>query len=552
MARLGRRESVRLLEVAHESGITHFDTARAYGYGEAESAVGDFLAGRRDAVTVTTKVGLLPPRNSRGLRAAKAVARAAVSRAPALRARLRSRAEAMVVTGHFEPGAARLSLETSLRELRTEAVDVLLLHECRPADLETEGLLGFLQDVVREGKVRCFGLGTDRDSTRTILRERPAFARVAQVPRSALDGPLVEGDPVTGTAVITHSAVRTLLEPLREAMRSERRRRALVARAGRRLHRSRGARAAAARRGTGIRRRRGRAVLLDQRGAHPRQRGARQRRRALRGAGRRVRPPRARGAGDRGHFPIGRPYSPAMPADEAPVASPAVPPGPVRRLLGRGLVRAGLITYVFAALTLVANLVSGIVSARALGPDGRGVTVALSAVAQLAGFLFAMGVAQSLSYFIARRPQDGPRLFTTWLLMLLPLTAIAIVVAELLLTTIFAVDGEQAIDAGRWFLFTIVVVVGLELNFGLLLGAHDFLFYNAVRLAQPALAAASFVVLLVAGRAHRRELAHRRDGGHRARARRRDGRAPCARSASGRPTCASGCTRCGTACAGRA
>jgi O-antigen/teichoic acid export membrane protein len=184
-----------------------------------------------------------------------------------------------------------------------------------------------------------------------------------------------------------------------------------------------------------------------------------------------------------------------MPADEAPVASPAVPPGPVRRLLGRGLVRAGLITYVFASLTLVANLVSGIVTARALGPDGRGVTVALSAMAQLAGFLFAMGVAQSLSYFIARRPQDGPRLFTTWLLMLLPLTAVAIVLAELLLTTIFAVDGEQAVDAGRWFLFTIAVVVGLELNSGLLLGVHDFLFYNALRLAQPALAAASFVVL---------------------------------------------------------
>jgi O-antigen/teichoic acid export membrane protein len=184
-----------------------------------------------------------------------------------------------------------------------------------------------------------------------------------------------------------------------------------------------------------------------------------------------------------------------MPADEAPVGSPAVPPGPVRRLLGRGLVRAGLITYVFASLTLVSNLVSGIVTARALGPDGRGVTVALSAVAQLAGFLFAMGVAQSLSYFIARRPQDGPRLFTTWLLMLLPLTAVAIVLAELLLTTIFAVDGEQAIEAGRWFLFTIAVVVGLELNFGLLLGMHDFLFYNALRLAQPALAAASFAVL---------------------------------------------------------
>jgi D-threo-aldose 1-dehydrogenase len=227
MARLGRRASVRLLEVAHESGIIHFDTARAYGYGEAESAVGEFLAGRRDAVTVTTKVGLLPPRNSRGLRAAKALARVAVSRAPALRTRLRARAETMVVSGHFEPREARLSLETSLRELRTDAVDVLLLHECRPADLETEGLLDFLQDVVCEGKVRCFGLGTDRESTRTILRERPAFARVAQVPRSALDGPLdgslAEGEGPADTAVITHSAVRTLLEPLRDAMRRERR-----------------------------------------------------------------------------------------------------------------------------------------------------------------------------------------------------------------------------------------------------------------------------------------------------------------------------------------
>ena len=48
------------------------------------------------------------------------------------------------------------------------------------------------------------------------------------------------------------------------------------------------------------------------------------------------------------------------------------------------------------------------------------------AVPQLAGFLFAMGVAQSLSYYIARRPEDGPTLFTTWVVMLLPLTALAV------------------------------------------------------------------------------------------------------------------------------
>jgi O-antigen/teichoic acid export membrane protein len=166
----------------------------------------------------------------------------------------------------------------------------------------------------------------------------------------------------------------------------------------------------------------------------------------------------------------------------------------LRRLLARGLVRAGIVTYAFSALTLVANLVTGIVSARALGPSGRGVFVALMTVSQLAGFLFAMGVAQSLSYYIARRPEDGPGLLTTWAAMLVPLTVAAIGITELLLPTIFEGD-QQAIDTGRWFMFSIVLVVGLELNYGLLLGTQDFLVYNVLRFVQPALVAAAFVAL---------------------------------------------------------
>ena len=193
-----------------------------------------------------------------------------------------------------------------------------------------------------------------------------------------------------------------------------------------------------------------------------------------------------------------------MPADDlsdVPARSPAqdpelaLPRSAVRRLLDRGLVRAGLVTYLFSALTLVANLVSGVVIARALGPSGRGITVALATVIQLAGFLFALGVAQSLSYYIARRPQDGPRLLTTWTLMLIPLTAVAIAVTELLLPTIFAVDGDEAVSLGRWFVFAIALVVGLELNYGLLLGVQDFFVYNALRLAQPLLTMVGLVIL---------------------------------------------------------
>ncbi len=168
---------------------------------------------------------------------------------------------------------------------------------------------------------------------------------------------------------------------------------------------------------------------------------------------------------------------------------------PVRRFLARGLVRAGVITYLFAALTLVANLVSGVVSARALGPSGRGVAVALTTLSQLVGFLFAVGAAQSLSYFIARRPEDGPTLLTTWMLMLIPLAAVAVGLGELLLPVIFGPEDGDAVEIGRWFLVSTVLIVGVELNYGLLLGKQDFLIYNALRLAQPALMAASFAVL---------------------------------------------------------
>ena len=224
MARLGRRESVRLLEVAHDSGITHFDTARSYGYGEAESALRELLSRHRDELTVTTKLGMVPPARSRGLGAAKAFGRVAARRAPGVRSLLRRGAQTMVRAGRFDPREARSSLETSLRELGTDRVDILLLHECRPSDLQTEGLLDFLEGAVRDGKVRYFGVATDGRATAAILSERRQFTRVVQVPHSALDRTLDRLPGLDGTAVITHSAVGAPLQGLTELMRDDRRR----------------------------------------------------------------------------------------------------------------------------------------------------------------------------------------------------------------------------------------------------------------------------------------------------------------------------------------
>ena len=177
--------------------------------------------------------------------------------------------------------------------------------------------------------------------------------------------------------------------------------------------------------------------------------------------------------------------------------------------------------------------------------------VALTTLSQLAGFLLAAGAAQSLSYFIARTPDDGPRLLTTWIVMLLPLAALAIGISQILLPTIFGHDGGEAVEIGRWFLFTTVLIVGVELNYGLLLGTQDFVFYNALRLAQPALMAAAFVVLWPLG-----ELTVRTALIAPARPRRSSSQWECGGRwgglASVRSRCASGLAHCGSGFAARA
>ena len=117
-------------------------------------------------------------------------------------------------------------------------------------------------------------------------------------------------------------------------------------------------------------------------------------------------------------------------------------------------------------------------------------------MSQLAGFLFAMGVAQSLSYFIARDRRTGPRLLTTWMLMLIPLTVVAIVISELLLPTIFPNNPHDA--GGDRSLVPPDHRAGRGARAELRADTRDARLFRVQRAApapQPALMAAAFVVL---------------------------------------------------------
>jgi aryl-alcohol dehydrogenase-like predicted oxidoreductase len=122
-----RKDLISLLRVAVDRGITFFDTAQIYGPSFAnEELVGEGLAPFRGQVVIATKFGL---------RVDKSGQQVADSR----------------------PEQIKQSAEGSLKRLRVEAIDLFYQHRVDPG-VPIEDVAGAVQDLIREGKVKHFGL----------------------------------------------------------------------------------------------------------------------------------------------------------------------------------------------------------------------------------------------------------------------------------------------------------------------------------------------------------------------------------------------------------
>ncbi|HEY0309234.1 MAG TPA: aldo/keto reductase [Acidobacteriaceae bacterium] len=180
LGRTGRRESLAALTAAWDAGITFYDTARSYGYGESERLLGEFFAGeRRQKAVICTKFGILPAARNWKQRV-KPLAQAAVKLFPGLRAVAQRQAAGQIVAGEFSVELLHSSLETSLRALRMEYVDMLLLHAAPMSVLAQDDLMEALQRLVEAGKVRMAGISGEHDVIAASFAQRPRALTTAQ------------------------------------------------------------------------------------------------------------------------------------------------------------------------------------------------------------------------------------------------------------------------------------------------------------------------------------------------------------------------------------
>ena len=153
-----------LLAGAFDQGIRHFDVARMYGLGAAEGELGRFARNRRDSIVIATKFGIEPASVPRRLARLQGPARWLLARYPALRGHVKRRSDTFHQPRHYDATTARASLHASLRELQTDYVDMLLLHDPSPTDhVDLPGICAYLEEARKAGHVRAWGVAGERD-----------------------------------------------------------------------------------------------------------------------------------------------------------------------------------------------------------------------------------------------------------------------------------------------------------------------------------------------------------------------------------------------------
>jgi D-threo-aldose 1-dehydrogenase len=207
-------QSTRLIESALEAGIRYFDVARLYGNGSAEAVVGTALRPIRDRVVIVSKAGILPlsmlpwdkfkKKATKAVRLAGPIARALVPPPQACGDRY----------GAFRLVDLVRSVNRSLKQLQTDYLDILLLHECSVADARDGEVIRFLERLRTEGKIRAFGIATHFPETCQILNETPNVARVAQFASDAFNRNVGKLPPGRAELVVTHTPIKQILPRL--------------------------------------------------------------------------------------------------------------------------------------------------------------------------------------------------------------------------------------------------------------------------------------------------------------------------------------------------
>lgn len=151
---LSKSDAINLLHAALDRGINFFDTARMYG--ESEDRIGKAFQHNRQEVIIATKC-----RHFRG-------------------------SNGNIIPDEELPGFIQTSLEESLKILKTDYIDIFMLHQADLEILENAVIESVFQQLKASGKIRATGVSTYSVAETDLAIQKGSWD-VIQLPFNLLD-----------------------------------------------------------------------------------------------------------------------------------------------------------------------------------------------------------------------------------------------------------------------------------------------------------------------------------------------------------------------------
>lgn len=185
-----KQESIKMLNLAFDSGVNFYDTADSYGQGQSETLLGQTFKHHRDRVFFASKAGyslstlgkiatqfkpILKP-IVRSLKSFRATPINSVEPNPDNTSTVDPRAA--FLRQNFDADYLTKAIEGSLKRLQTDYLDLFQLHSPSGAILNTASVWETLEKLKAQGKIRYYGVSCDTIEDALICLQQPGLSSI--------------------------------------------------------------------------------------------------------------------------------------------------------------------------------------------------------------------------------------------------------------------------------------------------------------------------------------------------------------------------------------
>lgn len=154
-------------------------------------------------------------------------------------------------------------------------------------------------------------------------------------------------------------------------------------------------------------------------------------------------------------------------------------------LNGRSSTAATLQTVMARILVLAANMGTGIITSRALEPQGRGEYNAIALWPQFLAYLLMLGLPSAIQYNFKRHPEKESELFSAALGLSMALGLFAMTLGIVFMPRFLPQYSADVIRFAQWYMILAPIVLLTEIFFSILEANQEFTFVNQLRSLQP-------------------------------------------------------------------